>query len=368
MAKKKKKPSAIDTEKSAYSKLSKQVAADESQEKKTPADSPKEIKLAKQIAKDTKGESALTAAGMGHPDAKALIAAGIPEATVKALTAIHAPDHPANSGYAAATSGSNKGTGVTADPTTPAQYAGDVLTEAGLPDTASNEKLLEDQMTEEGMPGNENNPLATTEKEASSYAVPGNPDDVQDYPTLAEGAEAEAQTLKQSNMAPIYQALLSGKDTPDQYAQGLAKSQYEGSNPQPNEAYAQAFLQDAGVPESQWPSSIQQVEGGGGGGDATAGTDALNAASSTNNFSNLTNLFGTSATPTGNAQSLQDALAGLSAAPSSQDTLTANTSNAPGSPDQTTSASQKTNVNPAALYQAQLAALIPGITPGGKGG
>jgi hypothetical protein len=358
-AKKSKTPSAADLEEAAYRKLSGQVSSDMAEEKGSSGS--KLDKLTSQVGKDIKGETALTAAGMGHPDAKALVAAGIPASTVSALAKAYAPSHPAaaaNPAYAAATTGSTKGSGVTADPTDPAQYAGDVLTEAGLPDTASNEKLLETQMTEEGMPGGEDNPLATSVKEPGSTSV--NSDGVQEYPTLAEGAQAEASTLKQSNMKSIYDALDSGSETPSEYAAGLANSDYEGDNPSANAAYANAYLSDAGDPTTQFNSGSAVT------GDPSTATEDLAAASSSNPFSGLSTTIPSLGTQSATS-SLQSALQGIGGT-ASQQTLAANTSDAPGSPDQTNSQTQQTNVNPASTYQAQLAALLGNKLQAGTAG
>jgi len=329
--------------------------------------SPSQLKgLIKQVTADQAEEGALT--GLSHPDAQQLLKAGIPESKVKALTQKYAPSHPAaapSAGYSQATKGANAGTGVTANPTDPSQYAADVLTEAGLPDTASNEKLLEDQMTVEGMPGSEDNPLATSEPEAGSSTV--NSAGVQEYPTLAEGAQAEAQTLDQPNMKSIYNALLSGTATPNQYATGLAASSYEGSNPAANAAYATSFLQDAGQPTTNFPggsASSGYDSGLQGLVDSGASQALTDQAASTSTGAGLS--IPTLGTSMSNS-SLQSALAGLSD-PASAQTLAANTSNAPGNPDQTPSQAQQTSVPSAAQYQQALAALIPGIRPGASNG
>lgn len=315
-----------------------QMHSDISQEGKA---SPSKLKtLTQQVDEDQYKEDALT--GLGHPDAQSLIKAGVPSSKVSALAKQYAPSHPAAS--------ANKGTGLTPDPTDPAQYAADVLSEADLPDTASNEKLLETQMTEEGMPGSEDNPLATSLKEPGSTSV--NSDGVQEYPNLFEGATAEANTLEQPNMSSIFDALKSGTDTASQYAQALAGSSYEGYNPSANAAYANSYLSDAGQPE-QFPAGGASTGLAGG---STLGNDALAQASGTNLFSGLNSVIPTSGTSGANT-SLQSALAGLSSSPE-QSTLAANTSDAPGSPDQTNSQTQQTNVNPASTYQAQLAALL----------
>jgi hypothetical protein len=275
-----------------------------------------------------------------HPEAATLIKLGITPARLSKLS--EPTSHPASADP----------TEPTATPSGPAQYAADVLKDAGLPVTSDDDKMLETQMTEEGMPGGENNPLATDLPGPGSMAVPGNPDGVQEYPTLAEGAQEEADTLKGSNMASIYAALKSGDPTAQQYAAGLAGSQYEGDNPAANAAYANAFLKDAGQPEQAFPS----------GGGSTLGSEALASAMSSNPFSSLSGVIPSLGTQTANT-SLQSALAGLSSG-AAQQTLAANTSNAPGSPDQTPSVAQQTAVNPASLYQQILAQQLPGIVPG----
>ncbi len=327
----------------------------------------------KQPKKPTGNEIAYDEA---HGDLQALKKAGVSIPRAVQLAHASGVQHPAigkgkskvsvtgknpSAGYAAAVSGSDKGTGVSSDPSDPAQYAADVLVQAGLPDTASNEKLLEDQMTVEGMPGSEDNPLATTEKAPGSSSV--NSAGVQEYPSLFEGASAEAQTLKQPNMASIYKALLSGNATPNQYATGLASSQYEGSNPQANSAYALSFLKDSGEPESAFPAGIASSGGSGSTYDSGLASDTLAQAMGTNLFSGL----GSGTIPSLGTQmadtSLQQALSGLSDTSAAQ-TLQANTANAPGSPDQTPSQAQQTSVSPASQYQQALAALLPNIRPG----
>lgn len=328
-----------------------QMSSDISKEGKASA---KQLKsLAEQIAVDQAKEDNLT--GMAHPDAKALVAAGVPASRVAQLSAAHAPSHPA-----AQPANPNAGVAPTDTPTDPAQYAADVLQQADLPNTASNEKLLEDQMTVEGMPGSENNPLATSLPEPGSSGI--NSDNVQEYPNLYEGASAEAKTLEQNNMASIYNSLKSGTATPQQYAAGLASSSYEGSDPSANAGYANSFLTDAGQPTTTFPSG--GAAGGASSGGSTLGTDALQQAMGTNIFSGLSSVIPSLGTQSSN-NSLQSALAGLGSA---QSTLTANTSQAPGSPDQPNSVAEQTNVNPAASYQAQLAAMLGNKLQAGTAG
>jgi hypothetical protein len=342
--KKKKKESspALAYESSEYKDLSKQVDSDIAEEKKA---GPKKFdSLAGQITKDINEESTLADAGMGHPDAKALRAAGIPADRVKQLATLHVPSHPVAQGSADATP-------FTTSPSDPAQYAADVLQLAGLPVTADDEKMLETQMTVEGMPGNENNPLATSKNEPGATSV--NSDGVKEYPSLIEGAQAEASTLDQSNMKSIYDALKSGDPTANQYASALANSSYEGSNPAANAQYSESFLKDSGEPESAFPASITSAAAGTD--SSYGGSDAIGTSQGTNLFSNLSSVIpslGSSAA----SSSLQNALAGLGS--SAGTTLAANTTDAPGSPDQSNSQTQATNVNPAATYQAQLAALL----------
>jgi hypothetical protein len=132
-----------------------------------------------------------------------------------------------------------------------------------------------------------------------------------------------------------------------------------------NQALSGAYAGSGATPQGQ--SFLDYIGGGSAGGTASGSTDsgaqALSSAAGSNLFGNLPNLGGTPATTT---QSLQSALAGLSSN-AEQQTLAANTSNAPGSPDRPASATQQTNVNPASQYQALLAALLPGIAPGSAG-
>jgi hypothetical protein len=361
-------------EEAQFKRLSGQVTSDIAKEKAKGTSSSEESKLGAQIQHDIGGEEALTAAGMGHhPDAKALLAAGIDPKRLTQLATANAPNHPATAGLAAANP--NAGVGFSADPSTPEQYAADVLKESNLPDTKSNEQLLMEQMTVEGMPGSENNPLATSKPDTGSSSI--NSAGVQDYPSLAEGATAEAMTLMQPNMASIYDALKSGTATPQQYAAGLAGSSYEGSDPAANAAYANSFLKDAGQPEESFPGGGAGGTGGGGayggGTSDTTGAQAIANAGSSNLFAGLSNLFGGTAGSPVTANSLQQALSGLSSNPEAA-TETANTQNAPGSPDAQTPDSQKLPqgtqapqlLSPAA-YQAILSQLVPGITPGTAG-
>lgn len=55
-----------------------------------------------------------------------------------------------------------------------------------------------------------NNPLATTQAAPGSYYLPGNTAGVQQYPTLAEGAKATADTIRNGNYPNILRALISG--------------------------------------------------------------------------------------------------------------------------------------------------------------
>jgi hypothetical protein len=462
--------------------------------------------------------------GLDHAEAQVLIEMGIAPNRVADLAKRHAPGHPAagppDRGGGAGTptpsnvpgGPGNAGVGVTTNPSTPGQYAANVLAEMGVPDTKSNEQLLMNQMQIEGMPGSENNPLATSLPVTGSSAV--NSAGVQAYPTLAAGAQAEAATLSQPNMATIKKVLQSGTASAQDYANALASSSYEGSDPTANAAYAAKYLAAAGSPaasgvvdpagagltlgrtdqgvdwrgtgplyatgagtiesvktgDTGWPGGTfidlrlanppdpshsdvyyaedinpavkageqvaagQQVgtatvgssgielgwgnpaaigqplnqvtqgayggtgatpqgqsfldyisggsagaggtvdtgAGGGGGGTGAAGSttgttgaQAIADAGATNLFANLPNLYGVGTTGQ-SAQSLQQALSGLAANPEAATQL-ANTTNAPGSPDQPASESEKTKTPTAAQYQAILQALLPGITPGSAG-
>ena len=460
--------------------------------------------------------------GLDHAEAQVLIDMGIAPHRVAHLARQHAPGHPAaqgpDKGGGAGTptpskvpgGPSNAGTGLTQNPSTANQYAANVLAEMGVPDTKSNEQLLMNQMKIEGMPGSENNPLATSLPITGSSAV--NSAGVQAYPTLAAGAQAEAATLSQPNMASLKAVLSSGTASPQDYANALASSSYEGSDPTANANYAAKYLAAAGSPaqsgvvdpagagltlgrtdqgvdwrgtgplyatgagtiesvktgDAGWPGGTyidlrlanppdpahsdvyyaedinpavkageqvaagQQVgtatggssgielgwgnpaamgqplnqvtqgpyggtgatpqgqsfldyisggsagaggvvDTGGGGGSTgaagsstgTTGAQAIADAASTNLFANLPNLYGVGTTGQ-SAQSLQAALSGLAANPQAA-TQMLNTTNAPGSPDQPASESQKTQTPTAAQYQAILQALLPGISPGSAG-
>jgi len=363
----------------------KALKADEALVKADKADKePKEAAAAEQFVKQD--EAQLAQLDHSHPDVQSLAKAGLHPTRTAQLANTHGVSHPAVpssftkiynpdgtvKGITPPASMTNPGTGASLAPSTPAQYAADVLLQAGLPDTASNEKLLETQMTEEGMHGKGNNPLATTVGKAYPTL---NSAGVRSFPNLATGATEEAQTLQQSNMASIFDALKSGTATPQDYAKALAASSYEGLNPgaqAANNAYAAAFLSDAGLPTSDFSAGgstgTTASSGGVPAGTATygssgvpAGTAAIQAAAQSNPFSALGSLIPGLGTQSSD-QSLQGALASLGSG-AAQNTLTANTSQAPGNPDQSPSSAQQTAVNPASLYQAQLAALLPGIKP-----
>jgi hypothetical protein len=272
-----------------------------------------------------------------HPDVKALKDAGLTSDRIKQL-AVNVK-HPAVTSQPAYYS----------DPTDPSQFASDFLEKLGVPDTASNQKLIETQETEEGMPGYENNPLATTQKEAGS--VPVNSVGVQAYPNPQEGVQADVQTFQQNDPSMLA-ALKSGTATPQQYAAALAASDYEGSNPAANQTYANSFLKDLGLPDQAY-AQTGTVNG-------TTGSEALADAMASNDFSNLTNVFPAGANV---ANSLQSALASLGNQ-ANQNTLTANTSGSPGDPDQAQSIKDQTNVTPASTYQQMIQALVPNIAPG----
>jgi hypothetical protein len=273
------------------------------------------------------------------------------------------------------------------DPNDKAQvYAAAVLQDAGLPVNADNIKLLETQMKLEST-GAENNPLATTVTGPGSTSF--NSVGVQNFPTEAEGEAAAAQTFKQQNMKTIYDALATGTATPEQYATALSQSAYEGSSdPAANAQYAQGFLQDYGLSDTAFTPMTSNAPAGGGGGGAgggggggggattgggsTGGQSALAALlnnptsldpSVISNLAGLGNSFfaalggGASGTPSGTASDI-----------AAQSTLAANTTNAPGSPDQTPSQQQMTNVPTGQQYQNALMALIPNIRPGASRG
>lgn len=340
--------------------------------------SPKKLKrLMQQEAVDQFEVDELT--GMGHPEAQDLIKAGISADRVKEIVAKYAPHHPAAGGTqpsgaapAQPTADPAGGTGFTENPKTPAQYAADVLKESNLPDTPENERLLEIQMAVEGMPGGENNPLATSLAGPGSKSV--NSAGVQEYPTLAEGATEEAATLMQPNMSSIYDALKSGKASPQDYANALAASSYEGYSPSANAAYANSYLSDAGLPEQTFPGGGASAGYSGVSGSpmsgysSSPGADALAAAAGTNLFQGLNNLFGSN-TPGMTSNNLQQALSQLTSNPETASEQ-ADTTNAPGSPNRQDPAVTKTNQVPVqntAAVQAILQQMLPNIVPGSAG-
>jgi hypothetical protein len=335
--------------------------------------SPSELKkLVRQVENDQTKVDVDT--GLGHPDAQELIQAGIDPKRVQQLANAHAPTHPTATVTAAQP---NAGTGWTLNPTTPAQYAADVLLETNEPDTASNEALLEEQMKNEGMPGSENNPLATTMVGPGSSAV--NSVGVQEYPTLAEGATEEAATLE-SNDPGLLAALKSGTATPQQYAQALAGSDYEGDDPAANAAYANSFLQNAGQPEEAFPGGGAATPGGGGYSSGVAANEAgsqalANAAGSNSGFQALASLLQNTTPGAAATSQLQQTLANLANNPEQQ-TEEANTGQGQqGDQKQTQNQQNPTPqtaptaqpLQSAATYQALLQALLPGITPGSAG-
>ncbi len=105
--------------------------------------------------------------------------------------------------------------------TTPAEWAASVLYYANLPQTASNINLIERWMTGEG--GNATDPLNVrnvyTGSGAGGFA----------FPSVIAGVEYTAQTLQQSNMVMIYNALKQSA-TPATFSAALAASPWDSAH------------------------------------------------------------------------------------------------------------------------------------------
>lgn len=84
-----------------------------------------------------------------------------------------------------------------------------------------------------------NNLLGTSLVVGGSHSTDG--DGVQAYNDWQDGVYALASMLQQQNMAPMFQALYTNA-SPQGYANALAGSSWEGSDPSANAAYAQSFL------------------------------------------------------------------------------------------------------------------------------
>lgn len=84
-----------------------------------------------------------------------------------------------------------------------------------------------------------NNLMGTSLQVDGSTSTNG--DGVQAYSTWQAGVYALTSMLEQQNMAPMYTALYKNA-SPQDYANALAGSNWEGSDPGANQAYAQSFL------------------------------------------------------------------------------------------------------------------------------
>jgi hypothetical protein len=156
----------------------------------------------------------------------------------------------------------------------------------------------------------------------------------------------------------------------------VTQGPYGGTGATPQ---GQSFLDYISGGSAGSGNTMAGATGGGTGGttttpsyDASAASQALASSASSNLFGGLTNLFGGGANAAA-ANSLQQALSGLTQSPEAQ-TEQANTTNAPGSPNQQTPDSAKLPNAPAppplaspAQYQALLAAMLPGIVAGSAG-
>lgn len=96
-----------------------------------------------------------------------------------------------------------------ASPQATQQFAQAVLNDLGVPDTPQNRSFIIGWSRAEGTAA-KNNPLATTLALPGSVPLPGNSAGVQQYPTIAEGAQATAATIGNGRYPNIVAALRTG--------------------------------------------------------------------------------------------------------------------------------------------------------------
>lgn len=100
------------------------------------------------------------------------------------------------------------------DAATLQQFVLGVLAGMGAPANTSNVQLLTNWATQNENTAAQNNPLATKQKMAGSYDLPGNspgdPNKVQQYKTLADGIAATVRTLNNGRYGDIVGALKAG--------------------------------------------------------------------------------------------------------------------------------------------------------------
>lgn len=122
-------------------------------------------------------------------------------------------------------------------------FAADLLDELGAPGSLANALALVAQIQAEGG-GAKFNPLNTTLPAVG--ATDYNKVHVKNYMTYEQGVAATAATLRQTNMAKLHTALMSGKDAATYWA--VLPSSPWGTKP-PGGMSATAFLADV---ERHW--------------------------------------------------------------------------------------------------------------------
>ncbi|HEY1737547.1 MAG TPA: hypothetical protein VGI86_02490 [Acidimicrobiia bacterium] len=149
----------------------------------------------------TSGAAATSTINANEPDFASLLASAA------------APD----SGFGMTATGSGATTGTTAART---QFATDVLSALGAPQTAQNVQALVAWAQAEGTKA-ANNPLATTESAPGTTNF--NSVGVKNYPTYAEGVQATVATLTNGRYSNILAALADGSSAQN-VAQAVANS------------------------------------------------------------------------------------------------------------------------------------------------
>jgi hypothetical protein len=156
----------------------------------------------------------------------------------------------------------------------PTGWQQELLATLGAPATDANMQFFSDWfVAEHGASGETggydqgggDNPFDTAlpEPGSTNYNDLGGGQGVQSYSDWAQGEEATASTLEQSNMAPILAALKSGTATVPQLEAA------EGSTP---------WGQESGWPSGAQPATGAAASGGGAGGVASKGSGIIGAA------------------------------------------------------------------------------------------
>jgi hypothetical protein len=97
--------------------------------------------------------------------------------------------------------------------TTAQEFWSQVLLDMGAPVTTSNIQALSAWSEREGGGGNWN-PLNTTRPEPGSTGLKGNPDGVQNYTSLTQGAQATADSIRNGRYPTILAAFMTGAAFP----------------------------------------------------------------------------------------------------------------------------------------------------------